>query len=65
MDPQEGGNDPVLLRKADERRSWLESQAGVTRAISIIDVLKSTRKRQLCNREVAKLVPSALTPEGA
>lgn len=41
---QEGAKDPAFLRKADELRAWLESQANVTRATSIIDVLKATHK---------------------
>ena len=41
---EEGAKDPAFLRKADALRSWLESQHGVTRATSIVDILKSTHQ---------------------
>jgi predicted RND superfamily exporter protein len=36
--------DPAFLRKVDAFQTWIEAQPRVTRAISIIDVLKSTHK---------------------
>ncbi len=41
---EDGIKDPVFLGKVDTFQSWLEKQPHITRAVSILDVLKSTHK---------------------
>ena len=41
---EEGIKDPEFLRKVEALQVWIEDQPGVTRAISIVDVLKSTHR---------------------
>jgi uncharacterized protein len=41
---EDGIKDPVFLGKVDTFQSWLEKQPRITRAVSILDVLKSTHK---------------------
>lgn len=40
----DGIKDPAFMAKVDEFQGWLEKQPRITRAISIVDVLKSTHK---------------------
>lgn len=41
---EDGIKDPAFLAKVDELQTWIEQQPRITRAISILDVLKSTHK---------------------
>lgn len=41
---EDGIKDPVFLEKVSHLQEWIEKQAHITRAVSIIDVLKSTHK---------------------
>ena len=40
----EGIKDPQFLRKVDALQTWLAEQPGVTRSVSIVDVLKQTHR---------------------
>jgi predicted RND superfamily exporter protein len=41
---EDGIKDPAFLAKVDQFQAWLETRPRITRAISIVDVLKSTHK---------------------
>jgi predicted RND superfamily exporter protein len=41
---EDGVKDPVFLRKVDELQRWIEGQPGVTRVLSVLDVLKATHR---------------------
>ncbi len=41
---EDGIKDPVFLNKADQFGQWIEKQPGITRTISILDVLKQTHQ---------------------
>ncbi len=41
---EDGIKDPAFLTKVDAFQTWLEDQPHITRAVSIIDVLKATHK---------------------
>jgi uncharacterized protein len=40
----DGIKDPTFLHKVDAFQTWLEQQPHITRAVSILDILKSTHK---------------------
>jgi predicted RND superfamily exporter protein len=41
---EDGIKDPAFLGKAEALQRWIEAQPGVTRAISVVDVLKQTHR---------------------
>jgi uncharacterized protein len=41
---EDGIKDPAFLAKVDSFQTWLEKQPHITRAVSILDILKSTHK---------------------
>lgn len=41
---EDGVKDPAFLAKVDQLQTWIEQQPRITRAVSIIDILKSTHK---------------------
>ncbi len=41
---EDGIKDPAFLRKVDELQKWIESIPSVSRAVSIVDVLKATHR---------------------
>lgn len=41
---EDGIKDPAFLKKVDELQTWIQQQKGVTRAVSIVDVLKAMHR---------------------
>jgi uncharacterized protein len=41
---EDGIKEPAFLRKVEELQKWIETQPMVTRAVSIVDVLKATHR---------------------
>ncbi len=41
---EEGVKDPTFLRKVEAYQAWVDQQPGVTRSLSIIDILKQTHR---------------------
>jgi uncharacterized protein len=41
---EDGIKDPAFLRKVEALQAWIQQQPGVTRAVSLVDVLKSTHR---------------------
>jgi hypothetical protein len=48
---EEGVKDPAFLAKVEALSRWLEAQPGITRAISVVDVLKSTHRALHANKQ--------------
>lgn len=41
---EDGVKDPEFLRRVESYQGWIEREPGVTRAVSILDILKSTHR---------------------
>lgn len=41
---EEGAKDPAVLKKVEALQAWIDQIPGVTRSLSIIDILKSTNR---------------------
>ncbi len=54
---EEGIKDPAFLKKVDAFQTWLDAIPGVTRSLSIVDILKQTNRSLHQDRQEAYRLP--------
>lgn len=54
---EDGVKDPTFLRRVEELQRWVEAQPGVTRALSLVDIVKQTNRSLNGDAQQAYRIP--------